>query len=86
MAKNDEELVEVAAKIEIILIHSWLGIFDLKKFPSILVVNCRGATLLEISKFYKSISISSMNYQKHQIFFAMMSLCSINMLIHKNSK
>ena len=34
-ADNDEELVEVAAKLEMIIIHAWVCKWDLKQFQSI---------------------------------------------------
>jgi hypothetical protein len=58
-AQTDQELVEVTAKIEMILINSWLGNYKLEHFSSILVVDCSPQTLFEISKFYKKIYISS---------------------------
>jgi hypothetical protein len=58
-AETDEEVVVVAAKIDIILINVWLGNFKLDHFPSILLVDCKANTLFEISKCYKKIFISS---------------------------
>jgi hypothetical protein len=68
-ADTDEKLVEVVAKIEVILINSWLGLYNLSMFPSILCVDCRGETLLEISKFYRNLYISSLNYQKEFLIY-----------------
>jgi hypothetical protein len=38
-------------------------------FPSILCANCQGETLLEISKFYKNLYVSSLNYQKEILIY-----------------
>jgi hypothetical protein len=48
--ESDEDLVQVAAKMEIILIYAWLGGQCLNNYPSILLVNCQAGTLLAISK------------------------------------
>ena len=50
-ADNDEDLVVVCTKIEMILVNSWFCKWDLKMFPSILIVNCNTGTIYEISKF-----------------------------------
>jgi hypothetical protein len=68
-ADTDEKLAEVVAKIEVILINSWLGLYNLSMFPSILCVDCRGESLLEISKFYRNLYISSLNYQKEFLIY-----------------
>ena len=69
-ADNDDDLAVVASKIEIILINSWLGFYDLSAFPTILVANCKAQTLLAISKFYKNLKISSVSrYQKEELIY-----------------
>ena len=69
-ATNNEELVEIAARIEMILIHVWFSKWDLKQFPSILAVNCNSDTLYEISKFYKNIKISGkITRDKTKVFY-----------------
>jgi hypothetical protein len=57
-AANDDELAEVSAKIEMILINVWACRWKLEQFPSIIIVDCNSKTLHEISKCYNKIKIS----------------------------
>ena len=57
-ASTEEELVEVAAKIEMILINVWACKWKLEDFPTLICVQCYSNTLYEISKHYKKIQIS----------------------------
>ena len=57
-AATDVEIVEVAAKIEMILINVWACRWKLEDFPTLTCVQCNSNTLFEISKYYKKIQIS----------------------------
>ena len=57
-ANNDDELAEVASKIEMILINVWACRWKLEDFPTITIVHCDSDTLFKLSKCYKKIKIS----------------------------
>ena len=81
-ADTDEELVEVAAKLEIIFINAWLGNYKLERFPSILILNCTAKTLFDISKNYKNIKISSLrNQDDEKVYFVKKWILYPNKLI-----
>ena len=66
---EDEQLVEMAARFEAILINSWLFKWKLNQFPSILIVKCNTQTLMEISKNYKAFKISGAKSRETVNFF-----------------
>ena len=57
-ASNDEELAEVASKIEMILINVWACRWRFEDFPSLRIVICDSKTLYEMSKCNEKIKIS----------------------------
>ena len=57
-ASHNEELAEVASKIEMILMNVWSCGWRFEDFLSLRIVICDSKTLYEISNCYKKIKIS----------------------------